>query len=171
LVRAPKGDHYFTYNCQSKDAGGCAGLGISGPRLDTQITDLVLAYLDQPIEVLEEETVDHSERLNEIAAKMAELMAAYRAGEMSGSIVFPSIKELEDEQKKLRSQVAQQVRKTKHVTSAAEEWPALPLDRKQAILDELFEAIVVAPAKNFRAKGVQTTYDENRVTVVWRSAK
>ena len=168
LVRAPKGDHYFTYNCQSKDAGGCAGLGISGPRLDKQITDLVLAYLDQPIELPKEEAADHSGRFDEIAAKIVELMAAYRAGEMSGSIVFASIKELEEEQKRLRSQAAQQVRKAKQVMSAAEEWPALPLDRKQAILDELFEAIVVAPAKNVRVKGLQTTYDENRATVVWR---
>ncbi|MGV9340602.1 recombinase family protein [Streptomyces sp. NPDC003688] len=168
LVRAPKGDRYFTYNCQSKDAGGCAGLAISGPRLDQQITDLVLAYLDQPIEAPEPESAPDTGRLDEVTAKIAELMAAYRAGEMSGSIVFPSIKELEGEQKKLRSQVAQHVRKAKQVTSAAEEWPTLPLDRKQAILDELFEAIVIAPAEGVREKGRQTTYNEKRVTVVWR---
>ena len=87
---------------------------------------------------------------------------------MSGSLVFPSIKELEDEQKTLRSQAARQGRKTKQVTSAAEEWPTLPLERKQAIIDELFEAIVIAPAVGVREKGRQTKYDENRVTVVWR---
>ncbi|MEZ0111667.1 site-specific DNA recombinase [Catenulispora sp. EB89] len=171
LVRAPKSDHYFTYNCQSKDAGGCAGLGISGPRLDQQITALVLAYLDQPIEASEPEVAPDTTRLDEVTAKITELMTAYRAGEMSGSLVFPSIKELEDEQKTLRSQVARQVRKTRQVTSVAEEWPTLAFDRKQAILDELFEAIVIAPAHGVREKGRQTTYDENRVTVVWRSSK
>lgn len=171
LVRARRGDHYFTYNCQSKDAGGCAGLGISGPRLDKQITDLVLAYLDQPIEPTEPEASPDTSRLDEVTAKIAELMTAYRTGEMSGSIVFPSIKELEDEQKKLRSQMAQQVRKMKQVTSAAEEWPTLSLERKQAIIRELFEAIVITPAADVRKKGVQTTYDENRATPVWRSPK
>jgi hypothetical protein len=128
----------------------------------------VLAYLDQPIEAPESDSAPDTARLDEVTAKIAELMAAYRAGEMSGSIVFPSIKELEDEQKKLRSQVAQHVRKAKQVTSAAEEWPTLPPDRKQAILEELFEAIVIAPAEGVREKGRQTKYNENRVTVVWR---
>ncbi|HEV3170365.1 MAG TPA: recombinase family protein [Actinocrinis sp.] len=171
MVHQRRSDTFFMYNCRSKDSGGCAVVAISGPRLDAQITELVLAYLDQPIEAPKEQAVPGAARLKEIERLVTELMGAYRAGEMSGSIVFPSIKELEDEQKKLRSEVAQQVRKTKQVTSVAEEWPELPLDRKQAILEELFEAIVVAPAKNVRAKGVQTTYDENRVTVVWRSPK
>ncbi|HEV2343156.1 MAG TPA: recombinase family protein [Actinocrinis sp.] len=168
MVHMRKNDTFFTYNCRSQDSGGCGLTAISGPRLEEQITCLVLAYLDQPIEAAEPEVAPGTARLDEVTAKIAELMTAYRAGDMSGSIVFPSIKELEDEQKKLRSQVAQQVRKAKHVTSAAEEWPTLALERKQAILDELFEAIVIAPAKNVRIKGVQTVYDENRVTVVWR---
>lgn len=171
MVRVRRNDHWFSYCCQSKDAGGCAGVGISGPRLDEQITALVLAYLDQPIEVSESEAASDTGRLDEVTAKIAELMTAYRTGEMSGSLVFPSIKELEAEQKTLRSQVARQVRKAKQVTSAAEEWPTLSLDRKQAILMELFEAIVIAPAAHLREKGRQTRYDENRVTVVWRSAK
>ncbi|MFD0634105.1 recombinase family protein [Catenulispora yoronensis] len=152
LVRVRRSDRYFTYNCQSKDAGGCAGVGISGPRLDQQITALVLAYLDQPIEPTEPEATPDTSRLDEVTAKIAELMTAYRAGEMSGSIVFPSIKELEDEQKKLRSQMAQQVRKMKQVMSVAEEWPTLAFERKQAIIRELFEAIVIAPAVGARKR-------------------
>ena len=171
MVHVRRNEHWFSYNCQSKDAGGCAGLGISGPGLDEQITALVLAYLDQPIEAPEPEVGPDTRRLDEVTAKIAELMQAYRAGEMSGSLVFPSIKELETEQKTLRSHVARHVRKAKKVTSAAEEWPTLPLDRKQAILGELFETIVIAPATGVREKGRQTRYDENRVTVVWRSAK
>lgn len=171
MVRQRRSDTFFMYNCRSKDSGGCGVVAISGPKLDAQITELVLTYLDQPIEAPKKQVVPGTARLNEVERLIAELMAAYRSGEVSGSIVFPSIKEFENEQNELRSQVAQQARKAKHVTSVAEEWPALPLDRKQAILDELFEAIVVAPARNVRVKGFQTTYEESRVTVVWRSVK
>jgi len=81
---------------------------------------LVLAYLDQRIEVPESESAPETKRLDEVTVKIAELMTAYRAGEISGSLVFPSIQELEAEQKMLQSQVTRQVRKAKQVTSAAQ---------------------------------------------------
>jgi site-specific DNA recombinase len=38
MVRTRKTDTYFTYACQSVDAGGCARVAISGPKLDKQLT-------------------------------------------------------------------------------------------------------------------------------------
>ncbi|EKX63106.1 resolvase, N-terminal domain protein [Streptomyces ipomoeae 91-03] len=165
MVRTRKTDTYFTYSCQSVDAGGCARVAISGPKLDKQITTLVLAYLSQPIDAVEEKPFEGQSRLDEVTAKIAELMTAYRTGAMSGSIVFPSIKELEDEQKLLQSQAAKHVRTKRKVTTAADEWDHIGLERQQSIISEVFVVIVIEPASNPKA-GV---YEAERAKPVWRS--
>ncbi|MEV8545633.1 recombinase family protein [Streptomyces sp. NPDC051572] len=165
MVRTRKTDTYFTYSCQSVDAGGCARVAISGPKLDKQITALVLAYLNQPIEAVEEKPFEGQARLDEVAAKIAELMSAYRAGGLSGSVVFPMIKDLEDEQKVLQSQAAKHVRIKRKVTTAADEWDDIGLERQQAIIGEVFEVIVIMPASNPKS-GV---YEAERAKPVWRS--
>lgn len=166
MVRTRKTDTYFTYACQSVDAGGCARVAISGPKLDKQITSLVLAYLDQPIDAVEDKPFEEQARLDEVTAKIAELMAEYRSG-MSGALVFPSIKELEDEQKVLQAKAAKHVRMKRKVTTAADGWENIGLERQQAIIGEVFEVIVIAPATNPKA-GV---YEEERVKPVWRLAE
>ncbi|WP_327313347.1 recombinase family protein [Streptomyces sp. NBC_01235] len=165
MVRTRKTDTYFMYACQSIDAGGCARVAISGPRLDKQITALVLAYLSQPIDAVEDTPFEGQARLDEVTAKIAELMTAYRTGAMSGSIVFPSIKELEDEQKVLQGQAAKHVRMKRKVTTAADEWDDIGLERQQAIIGEVFEVIVIMPASNPKG-GV---YEAERAKPVWRS--
>ncbi|MFF5363150.1 recombinase family protein [Streptomyces scabiei] len=165
MVRTRKTDAYFTYACQSVDAGGCARVAISGPKLDNQLTALVLAYLNQPIDAAEEKSFDGQARLDEVTAKIAELMTAYRTGAMSGSIVFPSIKDLEDEQKVLQAQAAKHVRMKRKVTTAADEWDDIGLERQQAIIGEVFEVIVIMPATNPKS-GV---YEAERAKPVWRS--
>lgn len=168
MVRIRKSDTWFGYACRSEDSGGCAKVAISGPRLDKQITDLVLAYLNEPLETEEHAPFDGQRRLDEIASKIAELMAAYRSGELSGSLVFPSIKELEDEQKALQTQAAKHARTNRRITTAADEWEHIGLERQQAIIDEIFETIVIMPAAKGGKKGV---YDEERVKPEWRSPK
>ncbi|MFC8829003.1 recombinase family protein [Streptomyces sp. NPDC057137] len=165
MVRTRKTETFFMYNCQSVDAGGCARVAISGPRLDKQITALVLAYLSQPIDAVEEKVFEGQARLDEVTVKIAELMTAYRTGAMSGSLVFPSIKELEDEQKVLQVQAAKHVRTKRKVTTAADEWDNIGLERQQAIIGEIFEAIVIMPASNPKS-GV---YEAERAKPVWRS--
>jgi hypothetical protein len=164
MVRTRKTDTYFMYGCQSVDAGGCARVAISGPRLDKQITALVLAYLSQPIDAVEEKPFEGQVRLDEVTVKISELMTAYRTGAMSGSIVFASIKELEDEQKVLQAQAAKHVRMKRKVTTAADEWDHIGLERQQAIIGEIFEVIVIMPASNPKG-GV---YEAERAKPVWR---
>lgn len=166
MNRYRRTDTYFNYGCRSVDAGGCSGVSISGNQLDKQITALVLAYLSQPIEPEEDTPFAGQARLDEITGKIAELMQAYRDGSLSGSIVFPSIKELEEEQKVLQRQAAQHVKKQRKTTTAAEEWDHIGLARQQAIIRELFEAIVIMPAKKART-GV---YDPNRARPIWRGS-
>ncbi len=164
MVRTRKTDTYFTYSCQSVDAGGCARVAISGPKLDKQITALVLAYLNQPIEEIEEKPFEGQARLDEVTAKIAELMTAYRTGAMSGSIVFATIKELENEQKVLQFQAVKHVRMKRKVTTAADEWDHIGLERQQAIIGEIFEVFAIMPASNPKG-GV---YEAERAKPVWR---
>lgn len=164
MVRVPKSETFFMYSCRSVDSGGCAKISISGPRLDQQVTKLVLAYLDRPLET-DSKPFEGQARLDEIAAKIAELMTAYRSGEMSGSLVFPSIKELEDEQRELQAQSASHKKVMQKVTTPAKEWEKLNLDRQQTIIGEIFECFVIMPADPAKP-GV---YNEDRVKPEWRS--
>lgn len=167
MVRNRRSDSYFMYGCQSVDAGGCAKVAISGPRLDKQITALVLAYLSQSIDAVEEKPFEDQARLDEVTAKISELISAYRTGVMSGSIVFPSIKQLEDEQRDLQAQAAKHVRMKRKVTTAADEWDHIGLERQQAIISEVFDVNVVMPASNPK-RGV---YEAERAKPVWRSSE
>lgn len=167
MVRQQKkrknGGTWFAYNCRSVDAGGCAKVAISGPKTDQLVTEWVLDFLKQPVEV-EEKPFSGQARLDEVTAKIAELMGQYRKGELSGSIVFPSIKQLEDEQKVLRREAAKHNRAQTKITSTAEEWPNLGIDQQQAIIDMIFETIVIMPAKKARGAG----YDPERVKPEYR---
>jgi hypothetical protein len=154
---------WFAYNCRSVDSGGCARISISGPRLDQQITDLVLDYLNEPVEV-EDRPFAGQARLDELGGKIAELMTAYRSGELSGSIAFPSIKQLEDEQRLLQREAGKYIRSQNKITTAAAEWPSLGFDRQQAIIDAIFETIVILPAEN----GKSGKYNPARVQPVYR---
>jgi site-specific DNA recombinase len=154
---------WFAYNCRSVDSGGCGSVSISGPRADAQIIELVLAYLNQSVKV-EDKPFGGQARLDELTGKIAELMTAYRSGELSGSIVFPSIKQLEEEQRALRRDAAKYLWSQSKITTAAGEWPTLGLDRQQAIIDIVFETIVILPAKN----GKSGKYDAERVQPVYR---
>jgi site-specific DNA recombinase len=165
MVRVRKQNDWFAYTCRSVDSGGCAKVAISGPKLDAQITELVLDYLSRPVHPVEDKPFEGQARLEAVTAKIVELMQAYRDGTMSGSLVFPSIKELEDEQKLLQRQAAKYQRSRQKITTAAEEWPHIGLERQQAILDMLFEAIVIMPARSGGKPGV---YDRERVNVIWR---
>jgi hypothetical protein len=166
MVRIRRSDTFFMYGCRSVDSGGCAKVAISGPQLDKQITALVLAYLNQPLEAVDDKPFEGQARLDEVTDKIAELMTAYRSGDMPGSLVFPSVKELEDEQRVLQSQAAKHVRLKRKVTTAAEEWEHIGLERQQAILDEMFEAVVIMPARKDGKPGV---YYPDRVKPIYRS--
>jgi site-specific DNA recombinase len=92
---ANKADNTFTYNCKPVTAGGCGSVAITGPRLDDLITRLVIEYLStRTIETAAGEWSGEAE-LEDLNNRIADLMDAYTAGQLSGPVVFPAVSKLE----------------------------------------------------------------------------
>jgi hypothetical protein len=100
-------------------------------------------------------------RLDEVNAKLAELMEQYRTG-LSGTIVFPLVRQLEQERNELRAEQAKfaGMRSRKSTITIVGEWDDLDLFQKRAVIQSVFEAVVVKPV------GRTGHYDPNRVDVV-----
>ena len=157
IIARKKGTFY--YICRDTDSGGCAGTGISGPRLETQIKALLFAYLNKEIEA-PQPTWEGQARLDEVSSKIAELMEQYRNG-LSGSIVFPMIRRLEDERNELESEQANftKIKARKQITLTGE-WDDLDLYAQRAVIQSVIEAVVIRPT------GRTGLYDPSRVDVI-----
>lgn len=157
IVARKKGTFY--YLCRGPDSGGCAGTGISGPRLEAQIKDLLFAYLDKEIEA-PQSVWEGQAHLDEVNAKITELMEQYRTG-LSGSIVFPMIRRLEDERNDLQTEHASftKIKARKQITFTGE-WDDLDLYAKREVIQSVIEAVVIRPT------GRTGLYDPSRVDVI-----
>lgn len=151
------------YMCRPPDSGGCAKVSVNGPKLDEQVTTLVLEYLkDHKVEEVELPGFPGETRLTEISGKIAELMTEYREGGMSAGLIFPEIRKLEDEQRQLQSEQSKYTRKKKRATTVTGEWPDLDLDERRALILSVLEAVVVKPVG--RGGG---GYRPERAEIVW----
>jgi len=157
-----KGSHGYT--CQQEGSGHT--LTIQGPRTDELATDLVRARLAQEsLEAPAPEPAPGAERLAQIPGLMAELMDAFRAGQLPGSVVFPQIEQLEAERAELQAQRNAQVQAASYPQAVGVgNFDALDLDRQRAVLETLLDAIVVAPAK-YRGEPWST----DRLTISWKA--
>lgn len=162
MVRVNRGNGRYSYGCRSRDSGGCASVAINGNRLDEQIIGLVKAYLRGRKIEAKDDLFPGEARLEEVGSKIAELMAAYRTGDLPGSVVFPNIKELRSEQQELQAAKDQHTGKQHRAMTVEGMWPEGDLEKQRAICRELFEAIVIAPC------GRTGLYEEDRVEPIWR---
>ncbi|WP_369228072.1 zinc ribbon domain-containing protein [Streptomyces sp. R39] len=160
MVRYPRKNGRFSYGCQSKDAGGCAGVGINGNRLDEMITDFLVGLLeDQRIEQEDEPFTGHA-RLAEIAMLKSENREARNAGRLPLNEWVASLEILEAEEKQLKAEASKHRRKLRSSTTAAAEFLAAPAHKQKAIIKTFIQAIVVAPL------GRTGVFDPNRITIV-----
>jgi site-specific DNA recombinase len=141
-------------------------ISIAGAATDEVVAEVVAARLRQAgaLEV-PKRTFAQSERLSTIPEKISELMEAYNRGQLSGAIVFPQVEALESEQAELSAERQRFVASSAGPTHiSAEAFDVPDIDRRRAIVESLFEAIVIAPS----AKGTPWTPD--RISYVWRQS-
>lgn len=158
------------YGCR-KDTGaaGSHTVSIAGVATDEAVTAVVLARLHgedlATTSTAGPATFEGSERLAEIPGLIAELMGEYNAGRLSGAVVFPQVAKLENEQAELSAD------RDRYIAATATpdlrradpaKFPDLDTDRQRAILEELLEAVVIAPSR----KGAP--WSPGRITHVWR---
>ncbi|WP_182481182.1 recombinase family protein [Nocardioides immobilis] len=160
------------YTCRKDNGGaGSHNVSVAGVPTDEAVSAVVVARLQG--EDLATSTGDaspefgQSERLEEIPAKIAELMGEYNAGRLSGAVVFPQVAKLESEQADLtverdRFIAATSVPDMHHVD--IDGFPMLNTDRQRLIIEQVLEAVVIAPSR----KGAP--WDPDRITYVWRQS-
>ena len=115
----------------------------------------MFAYLDGR-EVEPDETWSGQSRLDEITAKIGELMEQYRIG-LSGSIVFPMIRKLESEQQELSAEQTRftRLQHRKSVTLVSE-WQDMDVYAKRAVIQSAIEAIVIKPSAECPGSTIRT---------------
>ncbi|WP_460802286.1 recombinase family protein [Microbacterium sp. GXF6406] len=149
---------------------GCSGNGhvvaASVAPVDDIVTRLTLAKLATvDLEAPKPEFPD-ADRLAEVEASIAQLMASFTARELSAEVVFPAVSALEAERDELRSQ-----RRRIEAAGAAPElakvdragWDRMSVDHRRAVIEGLLEAVLVRPATR---RG--NTFDAERLDFVWR---
>ncbi|CAO5163454.1 hypothetical protein FAIPA1_230054 [Frankia sp. AiPs1] len=99
--------------------------------------------------------------------QIAEVMAAYRAGERSAALAFPTVGGLEEEKAQLlagQSEWARWRAGVPRVTNVAAEWETLELEQRRAIIETVIEAVVLKPPTK---KGART-FDAARLEAIWK---
>ncbi len=155
--------HGHAYACSVE--GQDHTVTIAGRQTDELLALLVaerLRTVDLSGETVEAPAWPGETRLTEIPGQIRELMDAYRAGTLSGAIVFPQVQDLEAEQARLERE--RPAAAPRPITASADAFPTLDGDRQRAIVETLVEAVVVAKAEH---RGARWTVD--RIEVVWRA--
>lgn len=157
----------YAYSCQREGSGhSCT---IQGPKTDALVTALAMARmatvdLNAEADDAPQEPPAEDARLARIPQLIAELLDAFNAGQLSGPIVFPQIKRLEEERVTLEAQRSERIKATATPTPVnVEQFTSLDMERQRAILESLLDAVVVAPAKR---RGEPWT--PGRITPAWK---
>lgn len=158
--RTREGSH--AYACSSDMKGH--SVTVAGRQTDDLVVALVtqrLASVDLSGETPAAPAWPGEARLAAIPGQIKELMAAYKAGTVSGAVTFPAVADLETEQARLEAE--RPTAPPRPVTVSADALPDLDLDRRRAVVEALIDAVVVAKAAH---RGARWTPD--RLEVVWR---
>lgn len=158
-ANSQKGAHYYT--CRDNGHINSA----SGRAVDAIVTEVALRHLEAVELDAPQPAFAGQGRLDQIGEQVAELMAAFTAGTLSGAVVFPAVQALEAERDALAAQ------RTKaeaaafgpdltHLDRAT--WAELDTDRQRAALEALFAAVLIRPTTR---RGNQ--FDAGRLEVVW----
>ncbi len=159
--RTQQGTHAYACGVEGQDHT----VTIAGRQTDELLTLLIaeqLRTVDLSGETIEAPAWPGEARLSQIPGQIRELMDAYRAGTLSGAIVFPQVQDLEAEQARLERE--RPAAAPRPITASADAFPTLDGDRQRAIVETLVEAVVVAKAEH---RGARWTVD--RIEVVWRA--
>jgi DNA invertase Pin-like site-specific DNA recombinase len=159
IARKPR---ITTYECRGPDSGGCAGVSISALKLEEQVETLLFAYLSDR-EISTQHSWEGQARLDEVNQKLSELMEQYRIGGASATVVFPLLRQLEQERDELLTRHAEFTRQeARQSVTVSGGWQDLDVFAKRAVIQSVIEAVVVKPVGRRRG----SHYDPSRVDVV-----
>lgn len=159
--------HYYRCGC---------GNSASGRGTDAFVREVVVNYADLIAEVSTDGSppdraaaVAAQGRVDELGARLAETMEAYRAGRLTGAVAFPLAEQLEAGRARAlaerdRLEAALVAATDAATTVDADTWDGLPTDAQRAIAERLLSAVYVRRA----ASPTGNRFDPARLDPVWR---
>jgi hypothetical protein len=150
------------YSC-----GNCGGVGISGEALDGFVADVFLGRLARmaTVEPSREPWTGEAE-LARVQEQMSELMTAYRAGALPGTVVFPEITALDVRRSSLLAERGQweatHARPTSEPARILADWERMTVAERRAALEASLGAVIVHPAKKR-----SPIFDPSRCDLIW----
>lgn len=168
------------YVCSS----GTGHVSIDAGKLETVMLLELYAHLinrqmkqDSAIQIQPAQPWEGQERLAAVTKQIEELLSAFRSELLSGEIVFPQIQSLERERDELRRErdlflsaqasPERQIKTGEDISSFMHEADSLPWERKQAVLRQELETVVIQKG----VRGVRSRDKEvfrSRVRIVWK---
>jgi DNA invertase Pin-like site-specific DNA recombinase len=175
LVARPRADKRRCYVCASgPNFHGCGKIRTLSEPVEALVVEAVIRRLDTPqlAAVIDANGDEDSalERAAEIDSRLAELGEMWAAGEIDRGGWAAARRRLDAEKEALNASVraetgARALRLVEGVYGGLRAaWPSLPFDRQRVIVESVVESIVLAPA----VKG-RTTFDPDRVSLIWRA--
>lgn len=177
-VKAPKRNKtpgMFYYQCPALSAGGCGGVGISGPPVDELIKQAVIAKYEyeatrnsvRPNPTEEPWEGEELLRKNKEEQDEAKISRRKPAGKgISAAKYFAILAELEFEEAELiaqrRAWLARNQAKKSRPANMRAEWVDYSLSQKRAYIEDVLLAVVVKPANG------RTGQYEDRLDPIWR---
>ncbi len=129
---------------------GCGRIRVAGERVDDLITGLVIKYLSERQVARVRAPWPGESDLDSATDRISELMGAFREGELTGDVVFPSIKQLETRTAALRAEkqswLREQAIQQSQPNDVAEIWPDLNTDHRRAVIESVLAAVIIKPA-------------------------
>jgi site-specific DNA recombinase len=159
-------NNQFKYSCRMPYAdGGCGKVCGSGVPIDQLVTQLVLAYFAEQAVEQEAPTWSGAVELETLRERKTHLIAQFTENPDMGQYIWPKIREIDIKIDTLiqdRAMYGRRRSKTKS-TTVTEQWGGLDVTQQRAIVEEVIEAVVLAPAAR-----PSNRFDTSRVTVIWR---
>lgn len=156
ICNAPMyGNRYGSHNGEERYYYVCNEEGhnvtISGHGTDALIRDLVIARLaNEDVGEGPQPVWSGEHELAEVDRKIKELMAAFDAGTLTGELVFPRVKELQETQAEMRESRDQWLLETTGPAThpiTREEWDDMDMDLRRGHVEKLLSAVLIRPAK------------------------
>lgn len=166
----------FAYNCNKYNPEQCGKMGVTGPRVDALIKELIWTVVEKsagqktvPDEGHSLWTPENEARLAVVEEELGDLKALWSAKKVKAATYVTTLDELETERKDLKALRAYAApRAVRAVTPELlrKGWDGIPVERQRVIIRHVLSAVIIHPARDGKKGGA---FDPSRVEPVFAS--